>query len=191
VRRQLRWTVGLLLAVFLVLTLVGLSHSSDDPAHWGTKVEWIAMTVTALTLIAVLVTLYLQVDTYRHQINRERRSEASLVWAYTEGVVVGEETKAYEARFQVGNNSRQPATAAEIVVLPWQWTRASEPLEHGRVDMGTLLPGAVQQSFVLGTFPAPPPDWPEFRPIPIRFTFTDGAGVRWRRWPDGQLEEEA
>jgi hypothetical protein len=136
----------------------------------GTIPEWIAALGTVAAFFVALGLFAKELAARREQQEDQRRDQARRVTALAQRWPGGAERHTLIMR----NNSDEPASAITVV------------MEHPD------KPGVItrQESWDL----LPPGESPEksafFAPVgPITLSFTDAAGRRWKRYPDGRLVE--
>lgn len=156
-------------------------------------IDWtiVAAVATAVAAVAALVALWFTASTERRAVELQRREQASRVAVWPEGTQYHAEEgeTQYHAPFTaiVNNGSDQPIYQVRVELLPVEWTKSSkavdasgwltiQPNDTGEAPM-PKLEGRME---IVDGLPAQPP---------MRLYFRDGAGVRWVRYPDGQLHE--
>jgi hypothetical protein len=150
-----------------------------------------AIVATAATIAA----LFVAIETQRKDAWFRRSEQARHVnvivtsWKYTPSLVGGGTVD--EFKYEVANTSNQPVYQLEASLLPWSWDRSSKPIASHTFTVLRPDSASKQEDFA-GQAPAPPIDLgaASLRP-PMRLTFTDAGGVRWRRWPNGELRDVA
>ena len=188
VLRRLRpWfpVIWLVLVVLLGLVTLRGAHRANGP---GTRAEWYAAGVGGLALALIGLALLYQVQTEQARVDEQRKAAARKVFAVFEGgTKVGER---YEVTATLFNGSDEVVYQGRISVLPWRWTEGDVPLLTQAVP--ALLPRSSSEPVYFNPVPPPPAnleyDGFETGP-PLVLELTDGANVRWRRWPDGHLVE--
>jgi hypothetical protein len=139
----------------------------------GTIPDWLEAFGTLLAFAVALRLLFKELEA-RREYEQDRRSEqARHVAIWTQSVPAPGPSTTYFLVMR--NNSEEPVSAITYVM--------EHPDEPGRVireDSWDLLPP--------GRHPGPATT-EEYPPGPITLSFTDAAGRRWKRYPDGRLVE--
>jgi hypothetical protein len=139
-------------------------------ARWP---DWIAALGTVGAFWATFALLRKEQKARREAEEERRREQASRVAIWTQSVPAPGPSTTYFIVMR--NNSEEPVSAITFVM--------EHPDQPGRVireDSWDLLPP--------GRHPGPATT-EEYLPGPITLSFTDAAGRRWTRYPDGLLVE--
>lgn len=137
---------------------------------WGSVPDWLAA-IGTLAAFAVALRLLAKELTARREQEQDRRSEQArhvAAWAFR---AAG--TPAGHILF-VRNKGEEPVSSIRLVM-----EHPDEPGTVTREETWPLLPPGLEDE--LGRYPHPPG--------PITLSFTDAAGRRWTRYPDGRLVE--
>ncbi len=160
-------------------------------AEWGTVPDWVTAFGT-LAAFAVALRLLAKELTIRREAEEDRRREqARLVSAWTREpalTTAGGLTLAVIAR----NGSAEPIYQVHVVLVSPNSIHADDP-EAATGQIGTvevsrpiLPPGEASE----GSFPMfLGGERTGLVPGPVGISFTDAAGRRWKRYPDGRLIE--
>jgi hypothetical protein len=140
-------------------------------ADWGTVPDWLAAVGTLLAFAVALRLLFKELDARRENEEDRRREQASRVAAWARPVGAGPNDHAMMLR----NNSEQPVTAVRLVM-----EHPDMPEVVTREESWDLVPPGEQRVDDM---------WVTGPPGPVTLTFTDAAGHRWTRRPDGRLVE--
>ena len=155
--------------------------------QWGTLPDWVAAISTALAFAIALLLLWLTLRDRRKQRRAERRAQADLVAAWPTGV--HKEESADVVTIDTRNASNLPVYGVQPTVytkpLPKKWPPNDWMISAGfSTGFNILGPGETREAR-LGTKLDP-----ELIGAPhVQLTFTDAAGVHWRRNPTGELVE--
>jgi hypothetical protein len=151
---------------------------------WGTVPDWLAGIGTLAAFFVALRVLAKELEARLEQAEDRRREQARLVSAW---VSTPEDDLPPEFTLIVRNGSNEPVYQVKASMVPYDSPYGSDP------EDGTGQPrSVVETSEIL----PPGKDWqtyfdPRSRivPGPVSMSFTDAAGRRWTRYPDGRLVE--
>ena len=158
-----------------------------------TALVWATFVAAAISAFAALAAVMFTAATHRRTIDHQRRAQAAQIAVWVEeGTYYGHEVPPRWSDFQVAihNASDSPIHDVRVDRLPIDWAQDSEYVEAASVSV--VLPrgeapwipfaGFVGEVPVVDGVPQGPP---------LRLHFLDNAGVRWVRYPDGQLKESS
>jgi len=151
-------------------------------AELGTVPDWLAAVGTLLAFVVALRLLFKELAAHREQEEDRRRNQASLVtaWMMSKPLSRTEERSAIMIR----NGSDEPVFDGWCVLVASTSRFASErePVFDWEFRWRVLPPHeTLEDELDLPQLLTPPWD------ARIRLSFTDAAGRRWTRYPDGQL----
>jgi hypothetical protein len=142
-------------------------------AELGTVPDWLAAVGTFLAFAVALRLLFKELAARREVEEDRRREQASRVAIWTQSVPAPGPSATYA--IVMNNSSEEPVSAITFVMY-----HPDEPERVIREDSWDLLPP--------GRHPGPATT-ETYLPGPIRLSFTDAAGRRWTRYPNGRLVE--
>jgi hypothetical protein len=135
--------------------------------------DWLAAIGTIAAFFVALRVLAKELEARREQAEDRRREQASRVAIWTQSVPQPGPSTTYAIVMR--NNSEEPVSA-----ITFSMEHPDEPGMVTREETWDLLPP--------GRHPGPATSQ-ALLPGPITLSFTDGAGRRWTRYPDGRLVE--
>ena len=156
----------------------------DGPLNWGDVPSWITAFATLALVGAGAVPLY--------RVGRERiRSQAEQVYVWTDRFSMGGDPEVDElvdeCEVVVANASSGPVFDVNLRLLNLRWADDAELID-GCVFFG-IPPDSRTNKVTLGEL-----SWgdfirdsPDSLRWPLEIEFTDAAGRRWYRDPDGRL----
>ena len=145
----------------------------------GSIGDWL----TGVALLLTALTLHLE---YRRR--RRRHAEAVHVVPVS-GYRFSKGNSSSEIRYWLSNGNDMPAYDLGVALMPWEWKEGAEPLSsvvHEFLPPRPLPPVEADDLYGLNASELTPPD-AGFKSAPLRLTFTDCTGRRWRREPDMRL----
>lgn len=151
---------------------------------------WVAViggTVAVVSLLLSIVTLFMNVGV-------RRRQQASLVNVIHDQYSIGWRraedgegpVQHSEMQVRVVNSSPQPVYRIVVRLLDWNWKKKRRIIR--RRWYIAIGPDSTSQPADLGPLPEFKRErGDDFLDLPIEVAFTDAAGLRWRRSPNGRL----
>ncbi len=142
--------------------------------------------------------LWFAAITYRRAVDNRRKEQAGRVSVIHQRISyqqksnqqTGQVEESGEALVRVANRNPVSIYDCEVSLLSWDWKgRSSKALSS--LWVSNIQPESETTELEFSVAPQPKHlkrDWGLPRP-PIRLTFTDNHGSRWRRWPDGKLDQ--
>lgn len=160
-----------------------IAHVWCDHVDWGDVPTWLAA-------IGTIVAVWFAVIQYRRLISSRIEEQASRVVAYAASSSFDwQNPRQSTCNAVVLNGSDLPIYECSLRLLSWDWReRKAEPLDGALYPV--VLPGTTPEE-TLDDGLVPPPLSPTTKATispPLEIEFTDSAGQRWIRRPDGGLE---
>jgi hypothetical protein len=144
---------------------------------WGSVPDWLAAVGTLAAFFVALRLLAKELAARREQEEDRRRNQARLVVAWATFKEVSETEVRYSVVMR--NGSDEPVYDGLCVVVP------STAVFEWEVGWLILPPHEIKE----GDLRLPERYWRPLWEAAIELSFTDAAGRRWTRYPDGRLVE--
>jgi hypothetical protein len=150
---------------------------------WGTFPEWLAAIGTLLAFAVALRLLFKELEARREAQEDRRRNQARLVAAW----ITSKWASETELRFTlvVRNGSDEPIYDGRCVVVPSTNRIASDPMMVFDWEFRWLV--LPPQETKEDDLRLPEKLWRSLWDAGTTLSFTDAAGRRWTRYPDGRL----
>ena len=155
-------------------------------------IDWTTV-ATVVAAFGALGALGYTAKTDRRSVDRERKAQASGLGVWSEGATYDSNVDPpgwSDFHVVVFNGSDLPIHDVRVDRLPIEWKKKSEAVEARSVSV--VLPRSEAPWIPFGSVKG---EVPKFHGIPdsppLRVYFRDNAGIRWVRYPDGRLVEDA